>query len=131
MQVVIAQVESAMEGPADVLGTGLEIAGLVVIAAGGIAAAIRAGIGIIRKRQDIYFGFRRDFARALIVGLEILVAADIVFTVVVDRTLEAAVVLGLLVLVRVVLGWTLEIDIEGYVPWRRWRIEREMSQVNR
>ena len=131
MHLAIAAVDSAVKTPADLLATGLEIAGLLVIAVGGIFATIRAAIGYIGERRNPYFAFRRDFARALLVGLEILVAADIVVTVVVDRTLQATVVLALLVLVRVVLGWTLEIDIEGYVPWNRWRIEKEEGKVDR
>ena len=130
MQEVIALADSSVKGPAGVLATGLEIAGLLVIALGGVLATIRVAIGITRGRQNTYFEFRRDFARALIVGLEILVAADIVLTVVVDRTLEVSFVLGVLVLVRVVLGWTLEVDIEGFFPWNRWRIERETGKVD-
>ena len=127
---MFALVDSVVEGPAKVLATGLEIAGILVIALGGVIALIRVVTGISGRRRSVYSQFRRDFGRALIVGLEILVAADIVFTVVVDRTLQATAVLGLLVLVRVVLGWTLEIDIEGYLPWRRWRIEREIGQTD-
>ncbi len=131
MHVVIDLVDSAIETPADFLATGLEIAGLLIIAVGGIIAAIRAAMGMIRERRSPYVAFRRDFARALIVGLEILVAADIVLTVVVDRTLQAALVLGVLVLVRVVLGWTLEIDINGFAPWNRWRIEEEKAPIDK
>lgn len=127
---MITLVDSVIETPADFLATGLEIAGLLVIGVGGIIAAIRAAMGMIRERRSPYTAFRRDFARALIVGLEILVAADIVLTVVVDRTLEATLVLGLLVLVRVVLGWTLEIEINGFVPWNRWRFEEEKAPIN-
>ena len=131
MHAVIALVDSVVETPADYLATSLAIAGLLVIGVGGIIATIRAAIGIIRHRQNPYSAFRRDFAKALIVGLEILVAGDIVLTVVVDQTLQATVALGLLVLIRVVLGWTLEIEIEGFVPWNRWRIEKEMARIDK
>jgi uncharacterized membrane protein len=62
---------------------------------------------------------RRRFGRALLLGLEILVAADIIKTVAVETTLESVVTLAVLVLVRVVLSFSLDVEIDGVVPWRR------------
>ncbi len=55
-------------------------------------------------------------------GLEILVAADLIRTVAVDPTMENVLVLGLIVLIRTFLSFSLEIEIEGIVPWKRWRM---------
>ena len=55
---------------------------------------------------------------ALLLGLEILVAADIVRTVALDSTLQAIAVLGLLVLIRTFLSWALVVEIEGRWPWQ-------------
>jgi hypothetical protein len=54
-------------------------------------------------------------------GLEVLVAADLIRTVAVDPTMENVLVLGLIVLIRTFLSFSLEIEIEGIVPWKRWR----------
>lgn len=63
--------------------------------------------------------YRMVLARALLLGLEILVAADIVKTVVLEPSLESVAVLGLLVLIRIFLGWSLIVEMEGHWPWQR------------
>ena len=57
--------------------------------------------------------------RAILLGLEVLIIADIVLTITVDATLESALTLGLVVLVRTFLNFSLEIEIDGALPWRR------------
>ena len=57
--------------------------------------------------------------RAILLGLEILIVADIVQTVIIDPTVESALTLGLIVLVRTFLSFSLEIELDGVVPWRR------------
>src|SRR3982750_3917680 len=66
-----------------------------------------------------YIALRAAFGGTLLLGLEILVAADLVRTVAVAPTLENVLVLGLIVLIRTVLSFSLEIEIEGVAPWRR------------
>ena len=66
-----------------------------------------------------YEDARRDFGRPLLLGLEVLVAGDIIATVTVDRSLESVITLGILVLVRVLLSFSLDIEIDGMLPWRR------------
>jgi uncharacterized membrane protein len=62
---------------------------------------------------------RQSFGAALLLALEVLVAADLIRTVAVAPTLENVAVLGLIVLIRTVLSFSLEIEIEGVLPWRR------------
>ena len=62
---------------------------------------------------------RQSFGGVILLGIEILVAADLVRTVAVAPTLENVVILGLIVLIRTVLSFSLEIEIEGVAPWRR------------
>ena len=62
---------------------------------------------------------RQAFGGTLLLGLEVLVAADLVRTVAVAPTLDNVLVLGLIVLIRTFLSFSLEIEIEGIVPWRR------------
>jgi len=66
-----------------------------------------------------YTALRRAFGRALLLGLEVLVAADLIRTVAVSPTLDNVLVLGLIVLIRTFLSFSLEIEIEGVAPWRR------------
>lgn len=66
-----------------------------------------------------------SLGQALLLGLEILVAADIVRTVVLEATLESIAVLGLLVLIRTFLSWALVVEIEGHWPWQRDLAARE------
>jgi uncharacterized membrane protein len=66
-----------------------------------------------------YAALRRAFGRALLLGLEVLVAADLIRTVAVSPTLDNVLVLGLIVLIRTFLSFSLEIEIEGVAPWRR------------
>ena len=57
--------------------------------------------------------------RAILLGLEVLIIADIVLTITVDQTVDSALTLGLIVLVRTFLSFSLEIELEGALPWRR------------
>jgi uncharacterized membrane protein len=66
-----------------------------------------------------YTALRQAFGRTLLLGLEILVAADLIRTVAVFPTLENVVSLGLIVLIRTFLSFSLEIEIDGVPPWRR------------
>jgi len=67
---------------------------------------------------DHYQELKSRLGRALLLGLEILVAADIVRTVALEATLESVAVLGLLVLIRTFLSWALVVEIEGRWPWQ-------------
>jgi len=69
--------------------------------------------------QRAYQTLRRAIGGTLLLGLEILVAADLVHTVAIEPTLENVAVLGLIVIIRTVLSFSLEIEIEGMPPWRR------------
>ena len=66
-----------------------------------------------------YQVLRESFGGVILLGLEILVAADLVRTVAVAPTLNNVAILGLIVLIRTVLSFSLEIEIEGVAPWRR------------
>jgi uncharacterized membrane protein len=65
-----------------------------------------------------YREYRHTLARTLMLGLEILVAADVVRTVALEPSFENVGVLGLLVMIRIVLGWSLVVEIEGRWPWQ-------------
>jgi uncharacterized membrane protein len=69
--------------------------------------------------DDPYRAFRQRLGRAILLGLELLVAADIIRTVAVTPTLESAGVLGMIVVIRTVLSFSLEVELEGRWPWSR------------
>jgi uncharacterized membrane protein len=98
----------------EVLGW-IEIAALVIeiLAVVIIVVAIFYSTGRERYEQ-----LKISLGRSLLLGLEILVAADIVRTVALEATLQSVAVLGLLVLIRTFLSWALVVEIEGRWPWQ-------------
>lgn len=99
---------------------GFELVGIGVLVAGSVFAFARFAVELVRgPGQQAYEGVRQAIGRAILLGLEILIIADIVQTITIDPTLESAVTLGLVVLVRTFLSFSLEIELEGVVPWRR------------
>lgn len=72
-------------------------------------------------RASCYTRYKQGLGRSLLLGLEILVAADVIRTVALEQTLESIISLGLLVLVRTFLSWALVVEIEGRWPWQQIR----------
>jgi uncharacterized membrane protein len=103
---------------------GFEIAGVAALAVGSVYAACSV-VPDLRKGDVLaaYERVRQGIGRSVLLGLEILIIADIIQTITIDATVESAATLGLIVLVRTFLSFSLEIELEGIVPWRRWRIE--------
>lgn len=76
------------------------------------------GLLVRRPAVEVYESVRRNFGRVLLLGLEVLIAADIVETVTVDLSLTSIATLGLLVLVRTFLSWSIELETAGHWPWQ-------------
>lgn len=72
-----------------------------------------------RGQGDLYRELKVSLGKSLLLGLEVLVAADIVHTVALQATLQSVLVLGLLVLIRTFLSWALVVEIEGRWPWQK------------
>lgn len=89
----------------------------------GAAYAVVSAVTEKPGYQQLFETTRRNFGQPFILGLEVLIAADIIETITVDRTLEGAAALGLIVLVRVVLSFSLDIEVDGMLPWRRAAFE--------
>ena len=107
---------------------GFEVAGVGVLVVGSVLAFARFAVELFRKPFDhAYEGVRQGVGRAILLGLEILIIADIVRTITIDPTLESAFALGVIVLVRTFLSFSLEIELEGVVPWRRGPSRRDRS----
>jgi uncharacterized membrane protein len=99
---------------------GFEIAGVAILVVGSLVAFVSAASALRGgDRRAAYQRARQDVGRAILLGLEVLIIADIVLTITVDRTFDSALTLGLIVLVRTFLSFSLEIELEGALPWRR------------
>ena len=99
---------------------GFEVAGVAVLALGGLLALAVYVRDLFRgASRPAYERLRQNLGRCILLGLEILIIADIVLTVTIDQTIESALTHGLVVLVRTFLSFSLEIELEGTVPWRR------------
>jgi len=101
------------------IGTAIDAIGVAVIAGGAILAVF---LTIGRARQEdggAYEFFRRRLGRAILLGLEFLVAADIIRTVAVTPTAQSVAVLGGIVLIRTFLSFSLQLEVTGAWPWQQ------------
>lgn len=97
--------------------------GCAVMVLGALWAFVRFAVDVVTRRgEDSYSTLRRNLGRVILLGLEILIVADIVRTVIVDPSIESVVVLGLIVVIRIVLSFSLEVEIDGTWPWSRWKL---------
>ena len=105
----------------DHVAQGFEAFGALVLVGGLLWSLVLAGVVWRRSRRgrEAYRTLRSTFGGVLLLGLEILVAADLIKTVAVATTLENVAVLGLIVLIRTFLSFSLEVEIDGTLPWRR------------
>jgi uncharacterized membrane protein len=76
------------------------------------------------ERSMAYSTLRRGLGRAILIGLELLVAADIIRTVAIEPSLQNVAVLGLIVVIRTFLSWSLEVEIDGHWPWQSGSVPR-------
>ncbi len=74
---------------------------------------------VYRKSADAYLMLRQTLGKSILIGLEILIAADIIATVVTEATLRSVTVLGVIVLIRTFLSLSLQVELEGKFPWQR------------
>ncbi|GGI47592.1 putative membrane protein [Agromyces flavus] len=104
------------------VGEVIDIIGVVAIVVGVLYALTDAAVRRLRRTGPVYARFRRVLGRGILIGLELLVAADIIRTVAVTPTMESVAVLGLIVLIRTFLSWSLEVEIAGRWPWQKARL---------
>lgn len=103
---------------AETIGWIVDLSGVAIIVLGLLYAVGRFVIPG-GHRGDRYRRFREDIGRGILLGLEFLVAADIIRTVAVAPTLSNVLVLGLIVLIRTFLSMALQVELEGRWPWER------------
>lgn len=105
----------------DHVAQGFEALGAVVLVVGVVWSIVLAVIALRRSGNPgrVYTAVRQCFGGALLLSLEVLVAADLIRTVAVAPSLTNVLVLGIIVLIRTFLSFSLETEIEGMPPWRR------------
>jgi uncharacterized membrane protein len=105
--------------------SGFEVVGIAVLVVGSIIAGvtyIRSWLlqrALPHAERLAYTELRQNLGRAILLGLELLVTADIIKSITIQATLQSVASLGLLVVIRTFLSWSLEVEIEGQWPWKR------------
>jgi len=103
----------------ELVGEGVDLAGVALIAIGLVLTTARFLIEARSSTATAYQRYREGLGRTLLLGLEFLVAADIIKTVAVTPTFASVGVLAIIVVIRTFLSWTLELELEGRWPWQR------------
>jgi uncharacterized membrane protein len=105
----------------ETVGKALDGAGVAIIAIGTVLAVGMAVGRLLRKSTETYRILREQLGRSILLGLEFLVAADIIRTVAITPNAQSVAVLGGIVLIRTFLSFSLELEITGRWPWQKKR----------
>jgi uncharacterized membrane protein len=99
----------------------VEAVGVAILAVGGLLVLLHSSVLYLlpARRANAYHYFRRHLGRTILLGLEVLIVADIIRTVIVDQTAESVAVLATIVIVRITLSWSLAVEIDGVWPWKK------------
>lgn len=103
----------------ELIGTSVDAVGVLIILIGAVVATGRFLEGCRTGFASAYRSYRQGLGRAILLGLEFLIAGDIIRTVVVAPTLENVLILALIVLIRTFLSMALQLEVEGRWPWNR------------
>jgi uncharacterized membrane protein len=95
--------------------------GAAIMVVGGLVAFATYARRVRGGGAAAYTALRQDLGRVILLGLEVLIIGDIIRTIVVDPSLESVGVLGLIVVIRIILSFSLEVEIDGVWPWNRWK----------
>lgn len=110
------------KGIIETAGELVDLAGVAVIIIGAVIASVSALRTLLRRGgRPVYEPYRQQLGRSILLGLELLVAADIIRTVAVTPTFESLGVLALIVLIRTFLSYTLQLEVTGRLPWQQSR----------
>jgi uncharacterized membrane protein len=101
----------------------IESVGGGIMVVGGLLAFVGYAKHVVGRSSDPFRQLRANLGRVILLGLEVLIIADIIQTIVVDQSLESVRVLGLIVVIRIVLSFSLEVEIDGAWPWNGWRLQ--------
>jgi len=104
------------------IGMAIDAAGVVVIVTGAAIAFVAAAVRLSRRESDVYRRFRQQLGQTILLGLELLVAGDIVRTVAASPSLTSVAILAAIVLIRTFLSFSLQVEITGRWPWQKREI---------
>ncbi|MGW5362037.1 DUF1622 domain-containing protein [Actinopolymorpha pittospori] len=104
---------------ADLVGRGVDGVGVAVIVVGVLVATVAAVVRLARRDAGVYQAYRRRLGRSILLGPEFLVAGDIIRTVAVAPTFTSVGTLAVIVAVRTLLSFSLELEITGRWPWSK------------
>ena len=111
----------------ETVGKVIDGVGVATIAIGALISAAGALSRLRRKSGDVYRVFREQLGRYILLGLEFLVAADIISTVAITPNASSVAVLGGIVLIRTFLSFSLQLEVTGYWPWQAARARRQQA----
>jgi uncharacterized membrane protein len=103
----------------ELVGKAIDAGGVAIVVVGVLVATIRALRMLLQRQAGAYESYRRLLGRSILLGLEFLVAADIIRTVAVTPTFRSVGVLAVIVLIRTFLSFSLELEITGRWPWQK------------
>jgi uncharacterized membrane protein len=101
----------------------IEVIGVATIVVGALIALFQFGFSIQKVKPRSYKILRQELGKAILLGLEILVAGDIIGTVVTEPTMNRVLILAVIVLIRTFLSLSLQVELEGKFPWQKTRAE--------
>ena len=112
---------------AQAAGKLLDAAGVVVILGGAFLATVSIAITLFNGKgvHHVYRTYRQNLARSILIGLEFLVAGDIIRSVAGNLSLDSVAILAVIVVIRSLLGIEFEMEIEGRWPWQRSKAKPE------
>jgi uncharacterized membrane protein len=99
----------------EIVGFAIDGVGVLIIIIGAVTSSYRF---MVQRTSTSYTKYRQDLGRSILLGLEFLIAGDIIRTVVVAPTLANVLALGIIVLIRIILSVALHMEIEGRWPWQ-------------
>ena len=107
----------------------VEAVGAGIMVLGGLGAFLVFASQVLHAETapGAYDALRRNLGRCILLGLEVLIVADIVRTIIVDTSIESVAVLGMIVVIRILLSFSLEVEIDGVWPWRRSQLDRRQD----
>lgn len=114
----------------ETIGKGVELIGVAIMLIGGIGATFKYFSHLyLNNLGNAYHTYRSSLGRAILLGLEFLVAGDIIGTVAIEPTYESLGILAIIVGIRTFLSFSLEAEIDGHWPWQRSRYQNPQNKL--
>ena len=101
------------------IARGIEFLGVLVMVCGLVYSLVVFCMPSMRKAGDSYVSLRQNMGKSILLGLEILIAADIITTIITEPDLNSVTILGIIVFIRIILSFSLQVEIEGRFPWQQ------------